>query len=139
MKGRRARWTLYLTPLVLPWVVVSWGTGHYTLFALGWIDPGFRVVSMLTFLTHGAVSLGTRSFTLAYPLALALYLVGLALVARRDADGSVLGASLWFLSGLNVLFFALGVARQGELMAVPLGTAWFWFVGSVEYRAALRD
>ena len=136
MNDRRVRWGIYLAPLVLPWVVVSWGTGHYTVFSVGWIDPGLRVVSMLTYFERGAVGFGIRRFTLAYPIALVLYLLALFLVIRRRgaARGSAPVTALLLLSGLNVAFYGYGIAIQDGLIAIPLGTVWLWLAAAIEYR-----
>jgi uncharacterized protein (TIGR04206 family) len=136
MIDRRVRWGIYLAPLVLPWVVVSWGTGHYTVFSVGWIDPGFRVVSMLTYFERGAIGVGVRRFTLAYPIALVLYLLALFLVIRRrDATaGSSPVTALLLLSGLHIGFYGYGIATQDGLIAVPLATFWLWLAAAIEYR-----
>lgn len=136
MIDRRVWWGIYLAPLVLPWVVVSWGTGQYTVFSVGWIDPGFRVVSMLTYFERGAVGIGVRRFTLAYPIALVLYLLALFLVIRRRdaAAGSAPVTALLLLSGLNIGFYGYGIANQEGLIAVPLGTLWLWLAAGIEYR-----
>lgn len=128
------RWAFLLAPLVLPWAVVTWEGGAYTVFALGWIDVGFRVGTVLTYLAQGSFEL--RTFTVAYPLALALYLA--ALVAARwdplEEATSALVSGLLVLSGLNVGFYALGIAGQAGLAAYPLGLLWLWAAGALEYR-----
>ncbi|MFW5905393.1 MAG: hypothetical protein ACOCSP_02530 [archaeon] len=139
MTHRRIRWAIYLAPLVLPWVVVSWGTGHYTVFSLGWIDPGFRVASILTYFDRGAVGFGIRRFTVAYPVALVLYLLALILVLRRPMvdRGSGIVTTLLLLSGLNVGFYAYGTHQQG-LVTIPLGTVWLWIAAATEYREYVK-
>lgn len=141
MTGRRGRWALYLAPLVLPWVVAAWDTGHYTMFALGWVDPGPRFVSILTFLSSSAVTLTTRNFTVAYPAALTLYLGALVLLAFQNEpfSGSVPVTALLLLSGLKVVFFGLGVDGQSGITAIPLGAIWLWTLGAFEYRSYLRQ
>ena len=141
MIDRRVPWGVYLAPLVLPWVVVSWGTGHYTVFSVGWIDPGFRVVSMLTYFERGAIDFGVRRFTLAYPVALVLYLLALFLVFRRRGavEGSAPVTALFLLSGLNVAFYGYGITTQDGLIAIPLGTLWLWLAAAIEYRGYVKS
>ncbi|MFB6093750.1 MAG: hypothetical protein ABEJ77_02250 [Halanaeroarchaeum sp.] len=137
--NRRVRWAILLAPLLLPWVVVSWGTGQYVLFALGWIDPGPRIVTVLALFGGRRSGLAVSGFALAHLLALGLYVgaLGWLLVRRQRGPGSPVASGMLFLAGLNVAFYGLGTARQAGLVAIPLGVAWLFLAATAEYRAYL--
>lgn len=132
----RRRWLVLLAPAVLPWVQVSYATGGYTVFALGWVDPGPRVTTLLTFLQHGLQN-GLRSFTVAYPLAVALFALALAIAlwdpAWRGTRAVV--AALLGLAAANVAFFAAGLDAQSTITAIPLGVVWLSIAAIQEYYA----
>ncbi|MFB6070924.1 MAG: hypothetical protein ABEJ76_07855 [Halanaeroarchaeum sp.] len=134
MMDRRLRWAVLLVPLVFPWVVVTWDGGAYTVFSLGWVDPGPRFVSIATYLGRGA-ALGLRSFAVAYPLALALYLGALGLAGWEPLGPETGGVTtgMLVLAGLNVGFYALGLDGQAGIGALPLGALWLWAAAALEY------
>ncbi|MFB6125590.1 MAG: hypothetical protein ABEJ59_06495 [Halanaeroarchaeum sp.] len=132
----RRRWLVLLAPAVLPWVHVSYATGGYTVFALGWVDPGPRVTPIFTFLQHGLQN-GLRSFTVAYPLAVALFALALAIarVTPPWQGTRAVVAALLGLAAANVTFFAAGLDAQSTITAIPLGVVWLGAAAVREYYA----
>ncbi|MFB6095070.1 MAG: hypothetical protein ABEJ71_01285 [Halodesulfurarchaeum sp.] len=130
----RHRWPV-LVPLVVPWTVVTWPAGWYAVFALGWIDPGGRVVLLPSYLTMAAPGLGPRSYLLTWPLATGLYLLtvlGSLTLPRTRRVATILGSGL-FMAGLLVGFYGLGLSGQSEILAVPVGTLALWLAAWVTY------
>ncbi|MFB6266102.1 MAG: hypothetical protein ABEI31_00465 [Halodesulfurarchaeum sp.] len=145
----RQHWPV-LVPLALPWTVVTWPvvtwspptwppltwpSGWYVVFALGWVDPGGRVVFLPTYLTMAAPGLGPRSYLLTWPLATGLYLLavlGSLSLPRSRRVATILGSGL-FLSGLLVGFYGWGISGQGGILAVPVGTPVLWVAARVTY------
>lgn len=132
MIDRRVRWALLLAPLVLPWVWISWGDGSYTMFSLGWFQGG-HFVSVLTPLENGAFT--ARNYIAAFPMGVGLYLLGVvvAAVGSHSSWIRVGVAAIYFLAGLFIGFFALGIGGQAGILAVPFGVLWLWGVAIVEY------
>lgn len=132
MTRRHRRWLVLALPLVLPWVVVAWDGGWYVLFSAFWIDPGPRVVTLPQYLSRTTVTLSSRSVVLAWPAALLLYLSGVATTTVRP-DRPILAASLFWLAGLAVGFYALGISEQAGLVAIPVGGLVLWIVAGYAY------
>lgn len=130
-RGHR-RWLVFSLPLVLPWVVVTWDGGWYVLFSAFWIDPGPRLVTLSQYLSRTTVTLSSRSVVLAWPGAFLLYLLAVAVTAVRP-DRSVVAASLFWLAGLAVGFYALGISEQIGLVGIPVGGVVLWLVAGYAY------
>ena len=127
------RWAVLLAPLVLPWVIVTWDAGWYVVFSAFWVDPGPRFVTMAEFLARTTASLLARDVALTWPLAFGFYLLGLLGTVVSPARRHV-SASAFFLAGLGVGFYALGITRQAGLLGLPVGTIVLWIVALVGYR-----
>ncbi len=127
------RWLVFGVPLGLPWVVVTWSEGWYVVFSVFWIDPGPRFVTMAEFLALRGFSLPTRHVASTWPLAFGLYLLGLLVTALRPERGHI-SASAFFLAGLGIGFYALGITREAGLGGLPVGTVLLWIVALVAYR-----
>ena len=132
----RRRWIVLLSPLVLPWVLVSFPTGWYALFSVFWIDPGPRVVTMVAFLSRTTVTVWSRSFVLAWPLAFGLYALALGSAYALPTRRRLAGALLWS-SGLAVGFHALGLWNQPDIAAFPVGLLVLWLAAANEIRHGL--
>lgn len=132
MDRRYRRWLVLALPIVVPWVVVTWEGGWYVLFSALWIDPGPRLVTLPQYLSNTTVTLSSRSVALAWPGALLLYLLGVVVRAVRP-NRPVVAASLLWLAGLAVGFYALGISEQAGLVAIPVGGAILWFVAGYAY------
>lgn len=136
----RSGWrrTVLLLPIVLPWVLVTWPSGWYVVFAGFWVDPGPRFVTLFEFLSRTTISPFARSFVMAWPLAVLLYVSGLAVAWRRPIRPAISGSIFW-LAGLAIGFFALGLSGQGHILAIPVGTLVLWLPAGLETWRHLRS
>jgi uncharacterized protein (TIGR04206 family) len=140
-EGRRyRRLAVALAPLLLPWSVQVFSRADATvLFPWGLVNtnpPG--VTDLYSFLF--VYTAGLPDYILAWPLSVALYLVGLASVAvgllagRAYEDRRVTGAALAF-AGLSQLSLAVGFSVQPYRTAWPTGTVVLLVVAALLYRA----
>lgn len=121
------RLALVLAPLLLPWSVQVFSRADVTLlFPWGLVNTNpLGVTDLYSFLF--VYTAGLPDFILAWPLSVALYLVGVASVAAGVVVGGayedrrVTGAAL-ALAGLSQLSLAVGFSVQPYRTAWPTGT-----------------
>ncbi|MCG1003080.1 MULTISPECIES: hypothetical protein [Halobacterium] len=124
---------------VLPWVVVTFDGGWYSVFSVGFLhlDP-FSFTSLPEYVAHvGSVPPRLS----AWPTAVLLYGAALATAVVDDAVGldSRIPAGLLFLAGVDVGFLALSLSRQSTILAFPVGALWLWAAVWVGYGDELLD
>ena len=138
MKTGDWRWVALLAlPLLAPWVLVTWDGGWYVLFSVLWVDPGPRIVTMPEFLWQARFAVAPRTLATTWPVGLALYLAGLLTVSLRP-ERRVLTTSLFWLSGLMILFYGLGLSVRADILALPFGTVAAWGAAWASYRDPRR-
>lgn len=118
---------------VLPWVVVTFDTGFYTIFAAGFLhlDP----VSFTSILEYvGRVSSVPPRLT-AWPTATLLYALALLAAVLDHTSGldSRIPAGLLILAGVDVGLLGLSLSGQQGILAVPVGAVWLWTAVWVGY------
>ncbi|MXR20683.1 TIGR04206 family protein [Halobacterium bonnevillei] len=118
---------------LLPWVVVTFDGGFYTMFAGGFLhlDP-FSFTSMLEYL--GRVPTVPARLT-AWPTATLLYALGLAAAVLNHVSGfdARVPAGLLFLAGVDVGLLGVSLSGQQGILAVPVGAVWLWAAVWVGY------
>ena len=138
MKTGDWRWVALLAlPLLAPWVLVTWEGGWYVLFSVLWVDPGPPIVTMPEFLWQARFAVASRTLATTWPVGLALYLAGLLTVSLRP-ERRVLTTSLFWLSGLMILFYGLGLSVRADILALPFGTVAAWGAAWASYRDPRR-
>lgn len=135
--SRHGRLLALLLPGLLPWGVVTWPTGFYLVFAVGWSRRGLSgflaLPSILAAGGSGAPPVTPWLVgTLLYALALAS--AALALLGREDRR---LTAGLLVLAGASVLAFAVRASGQPGILVVPVGVATLWAAALSVYGARL--
>ena len=122
----RRRFAVVALAGVLPWVVVTWDTGWYPLFSVGFahVSPFPFTSSSFTTLPAYIARVGTVPNHLsAWPLATLLYATGLAAAAFDEADAVVVAGFL-ALAAFNVGLLAFSVSGQRGILALPVGVVW---------------
>jgi uncharacterized protein (TIGR04206 family) len=118
---------------LLPWVVVTFDGGFYTIFAGGFVhlDP-LSFTSMLEYL--GRVPTVPARLT-AWPTATLLYALALAAAVLDHVSGfdSRVPAGLLFLAGVDVGLLGVSLTGQQGILAVPVGAVWLWAAVWVGY------
>lgn len=134
---RYRRLLALVLPGVLPWAAVTWPTGYYLVFAVGWSQRGFSGFRTLLAIL-GTGSMGAPAVapwlvgTMLYVLALAS--AALASVGREDRR---LTAGCLFLAGASVLLFAVRASGQRGVLVVPVGVATLWLAALYAYGGRL--
>ncbi|WP_232688633.1 TIGR04206 family protein [Halobacterium zhouii] len=123
----RRRFAVVALAGVLPWVIVTWDTGWYPLFSVGFasVSP-FSFTTLPTYLARVG---NVPSHLSGWPLATMLYVVALVTAAMDEADAYVVAGFLG-LAAFNVGLLALSVSDQQGILAVPLGVVWLLVAGA---------
>ena len=111
---------------VLPWVLVTWDTGWYPIFSVGFANISSFPFASSSFTTLPAYlgRVGTvPSHLSAWPLATLLYAIALASAVFEKAD-SVVVAGFLGLAAFNVGLLAVAVSGQRGIIAFPVGALW---------------
>ena len=130
---RYRRLLALLLPGILPWGVVTWPTGYYLVFAVGWSVGGLSDFRTLpTILEAGGAGASAAGPWLAGTI---LYVASLAAAALAavDREDRRLTAGLLFLAGASVLLFALRSSAQRGILVVPVGVLTLWAAAIYAY------
>ncbi|WP_232702054.1 TIGR04206 family protein [Halobacterium wangiae] len=115
---------------LLPWVAVTWPSGWYPIFSVGFLRiESLAFTSLPTYVDRvGAFPAHLQ----AWPIAVLLWAgaVVTALVDRVDAAVTV---GLLVLAGASVLSLSVSLSGQRGITAVPLGALWLWTAAAVCY------
>jgi uncharacterized protein (TIGR04206 family) len=127
----RRRFAIVALAGALPWVIVTWATGWYPIFSLGFAHVASPVTdSTFTSLPAYLSRVGTvPSHLNAWPLATLLYATGLAASAFEEADAVVVAGFL-ALAAFNVGLLGLSVSGQRGILALPAGVLWLLLAGA---------
>lgn len=139
MATTRRRLAVVALAGALPWAVVTFDGGWYTVFSLGFlhVDP-FLFTSLPAYVSRvGSVPPRLT----AWPTATLLYAAALATAVLDHVVGldSRVPAGLLFLAGVDVGLLALSLSRQSTILAVPVGALWLWAAVWVGYGDDLLD
>lgn len=137
MASPRQRLAAVVLAGALPWVVVTFDGGWYSVFSVGFLhlDP-FSFTSLTGYVSRvGSVPPRLT----AWPTATLLYGAALATAVLDyvSALDSRIPAGLLFLAGVDVGLLALSLSRQPTIFAVPVGALWLWAAVWVAYGDAL--
>lgn len=133
----------YLLPFLfigfLPWAVVVWPTGFYLVFMFGWVDLDPIGINLhIEYLFESGFSL--PSYLLAWPISTVLYIGAVSAVVFEffDRDLHPIIPGLFFLSGIDLLYYALGLSRQQDLFVLPIGIFLLWGAFLYTYRKGTK-
>ncbi len=133
----------YLLPFLfigfLPWAVVVWPTGFYLVFMFGWIDMDPIAINLhIQYLFDSGFSL--PGYLLAWPISTLLYIGAISAIIFEffDRDLHPIIPGLFFLSGLDLLYYALGLNIQQDLFVLPIGVFLLWCAFLYTYRKGTK-
>lgn len=126
------RWGYYRAAVlvlvgIIPWEVVTWprGKGYYVVFMFGSTKAGlsgFNIYSLPAFTAFTADFAVMRSVAVVCYL-LALVVAGFGYLGYGDRR---ITAGLLFISGLEILRFALALNDQHGITVYPIGVVTLW-------------
>ena len=128
--GGRDWWGYYRAAVLvlvglIPWEIVTWPKGYYVIFMFGSTKVG---LSGFNFFSLPAFTPFTPDFMVMRSVAVVCYLLALltAALGYLGYGDRRITAGLLFISGLEMLRFALALNDQNQITVYPIGVVTLW-------------